>query len=684
MPSFSDYKPFPVDMPVRDVLAARSRLVQYFKDQFLDIDVRPQTVAGDLMITPAAYLETAIEKGVDAMLADMNPDNMRSGNILFPEVASKILAMFGAPTTPEVPSYAVVRILSSRNLATRLEAPVNFTFNGEVFLPMYASRGAVAIGPDGAAGYQYTFHPVAQGLFAAYIPVVGPAGTQVSRGQAGTLEFEDALDHIQGVDIERLISGGLLEETISRRAQRAFASFARPGFSTRENMRSYLARAYPWVTRSFVSGSGDAEMSRVSGNILGIKIPTTDIYVRSVGTFTPFTETIPLKYNGSDPDNPQWVGGLAAPYGVSIFDRLATHQENNIENKRDLVHLYAKAYGVDDAPIKYSYSMTERYAIAVRDFRPEYDTPATSEGAAFTINSRDYTVSPSGSFHGDMFDSITAVDLELSFNEYRLETFGDDQRWVIYFRVWDKISESGGTIAFVGNDIYDGQNPADQPTGFVCSKDWAAQVPRDIVQETYRKFFAGMTHVLARGGSSINRDDIFSMEFTLQHSARSAWFNVSYRYDPAVLILSNRSEDFDFTSSQNTLVRGFSISQITNLSLQVSAIPGVRVDRAALRAAVARFFNNLPADYTFQASDIFNVIAPLGITGIDSVKPTLLHHTTPADYLVSPNYQINPAPKSVHTQISDIPSTSGFTKRNRTYYLDPDDVVLTIRDDELA
>src|SRR3954463_10208821 len=77
----SDYMPSPDELAVADILDARQRLAVYLATWYPELDSRPNSVFGDLHLTPLSIMMAGAEVGLERILSDINLSNPARGVI---------------------------------------------------------------------------------------------------------------------------------------------------------------------------------------------------------------------------------------------------------------------------------------------------------------------------------------------------------------------------------------------------------------------------------------------------------------------------------------------------------------------------------------------------------------------------------------------------------------------------
>jgi hypothetical protein len=117
-----DYLPDITQLSIAQVLAIRKRFVDDLAANWPQLDTRPNSVAGDLGVTPVATLVAKAEAAVAMIQSDLNLGNVANGNIYNPAFVTAFLANFGVTQARGVMATGVVARTSSLPVIPTLSA----------------------------------------------------------------------------------------------------------------------------------------------------------------------------------------------------------------------------------------------------------------------------------------------------------------------------------------------------------------------------------------------------------------------------------------------------------------------------------------------------------------------------------------------------------------------------------
>jgi hypothetical protein len=674
----SKYKPYPVDLRVEDIRDARSRLVAYLQDQWRDVDFRPRSPFGDLFMTPAAYMETALNKAATRFLNDLDPNQIRIGRYYNEETVRLLFRILGVTDGQDLPGYGLVMLLFSSPETRTLEAPLKFykgrwscsTMDGggdESSITINAPGASVEDGP-------YRLTPVGNGFHRLYLPVYTDQPTVPQMGTE--LEWDgNPPEGLSRILVANTFTRPVLETDPRKMVNRASRQFARPGFSMRANLISYVSTCFPEIKYVGVYGTGDPEITRRRRNLLGVATPETDIYVRETNSLLWRDDTVLVKY---DPESSSWKGPIDTPTGICLFDREAVYRSNTFENERGSVNFYSGSKDPALLPDQAAFSLKATHAVEMIDVAPESQVKASTPVINFEVQGNTYQLLAEGQYVGNMFEANHSRSLRLSFSEYKEIEYKDGTYWCLILFAQDVRYGDNGKLVFRA-----AHPNTNSPATMTCNQSIVDQADVGLIRD-YVRLAGGLDLTLVRTSAAIDeapafaREVLSSLRFNYSFQAQTARVNVRYAYDPAVFKLTHRGRDIQMSHTRDMLVRSFCPSEVVDFRITITVSPTGELDRAKISQAIADYVNSIAHPDRYQESDIFRAIEPYGVEGIDSVDPVIIHHTTPADYFYQSATQTN-VNKTVSRSFLDVPYAAGHSPRNHMFYMRPDVVKLVRR-----
>jgi hypothetical protein len=303
------YMPAYVELPQEEIYAVRERLVSYLRTKFDEVDVVPNTVVGDLIVTPQAWTLSALEKGLDRVLSDLNTANIAENVIYNCDFVMAWLKNFvnGAKFTR--PSSGIVRLTYPTAEARVLDRATQFMINGDIYTIYLPNTGAFIIVPPGEEVPVGTNGTVlvdtGSGMYFCDVPVIGETNTHPQ----DTVEAIDANTGVTAVtpipDQLNMTTLTAFDPGYTSYSARQMAAMSQmtiyaATMSSRNGAIRYITETCPFVESVYPIINGDRELLREYRNQYGTASGCMDLYVRSKSF--EFTETQSLRLYAVDID----------------------------------------------------------------------------------------------------------------------------------------------------------------------------------------------------------------------------------------------------------------------------------------------------------------------------------------------------------------------------------------------
>ncbi len=306
-PDFSELDPERVE-EIRDALARRLE-----KAGESGTDTSPNSVFGDLYVTPAAWHLTAAEEARNRFMTDLDPANAAEGVVWNCDFVERFLKNFGIYDETGQPGYGLVRLVFEDRQERTLDRGTVFFVSGGSYKPSLRFPGPLSLLPLGAAGNEKEniawYSPLAPGKWAVDVLVSGEAKNPVNNGASVT--FDREIDGLRAAKVLGDFGDGIPPSSLQELARRARSTFYARTPSTRGGVKSYLNHLYPDIVTVSATVSGDQEMTRDSSNPLVVRAGKMDVHARSC-FFVQDTVTIPVRYI-STTNGMRFVGKLELP-----------------------------------------------------------------------------------------------------------------------------------------------------------------------------------------------------------------------------------------------------------------------------------------------------------------------------------------------------------------------------------
>lgn len=306
----STYFPELSEISTAQLLDARTRITSYLAVTHPDLDMTPNSVFGDLVITPFAHLLVAHEIAMGRFMSDLDLENVAGGVIYNCDFVRKYLNNFAVVDRDNLQSTGVIRILLCVNSDLTIDRRTRYSFgDGNTFTLKLPHPGHLFIKAPNSSVDAYTngrvMVPVDTNRWAVDIGVVGTMnGEAVLKGATGLTDMPT--DAISVISASIDFTKGLPETSLAVLAEKTRSTFFSATLNTRNGARHFLTKEFPSLTAYSPVINNDYEQLREVVSVLGIAEGKSDIYVISNGFANTDQQTItlPLFNPVPDIDNP--------------------------------------------------------------------------------------------------------------------------------------------------------------------------------------------------------------------------------------------------------------------------------------------------------------------------------------------------------------------------------------------
>ncbi len=288
------YFPAFADIPEADILTMRQRIEALLHQAWPDIETRPNSVMGDLALTPLSHLIAAAETAVDRVLSDLQLGNVEQGIIYNCAFVQEYLKNFAIYEQATLQSSGVIRLTFTTDQDYIIDRRARYQFGADAFNLRLPHDGALLIARVGAPLVPGTntrnLVELTAGVFVADVPVTGTMTVQVAAGAGGATDFP--IPELSAITAMADFDFGLPPATLSELARRTRETFYSATPNTPGGAARFLKKEFPELVGISPVVTGDAEMMRDTINPFGLGDGRMDIYVRSKSTVI---ETIALR-----------------------------------------------------------------------------------------------------------------------------------------------------------------------------------------------------------------------------------------------------------------------------------------------------------------------------------------------------------------------------------------------------
>lgn len=290
---------------------ARERLVDFVRVKFSDVDVVPNTVVGDLIVTPQAWTVAAIEEGLSRVLSDLCTENIANGIVYNCDFVTKWLSNFANGPQFVRPMSGVIRLVFNTSDSIILDRSTQFRIRDSIFTIYLPYNGSFNIYPPGNVVPEGTNGAVlidtGSQTYFCDVPVIGE--TVATGGQTVTASSEAEisvyLEHLTNASALTDFDPGYTEHSVVDMAKLARTTTYSASLNSRTGAIRYIQEACPFTESVYPIISGDRECLRSYRNTTGTAAGCMDLYVRSKSYEFTERQTLRLYFNS---DTDAWEG----------------------------------------------------------------------------------------------------------------------------------------------------------------------------------------------------------------------------------------------------------------------------------------------------------------------------------------------------------------------------------------
>lgn len=346
----TSYMPDYAELEQTVVYDTRTRLVNYIQVKFDDVDLTPNTVVGDLIVSPQAFTMASIEEGLSRFMSDLNLGNLAANTIFNCDFARTWISNFVNADTLSLRASGVARLTFDKNANVVLDRGTQFRFNNDNIFTIYLpGNGPFYIYPVGAElppGVNgTTLHDSGSGTFFCDVPLVGETGSileateenirtgeepTIIAGSSGEITFlpEGLTDIAALTDFDP----GYAVFTIAQLAKQAQTTVYSASLNTRTGAIRYVQEICPFAESVSALHNGDREMLRAFHNPYGAASGCMDVYVRTKSYEFTEVQNVRLTLNADETAFEGDWDYVGQPYHIESITHANTPTVANIPN----------------------------------------------------------------------------------------------------------------------------------------------------------------------------------------------------------------------------------------------------------------------------------------------------------------------------------------------------------------
>lgn len=367
------YFPDLAEIDQATLLSARERLDTVLKQKYPELDSRPNSVFGDLALSPYAHLIAAHEIAMGRFMSDLDLEQVANGVIYNCDFVKKYIQNFATVKQSTLQSSGVIRLIFCADANYTIDRRARFLFgDGNEFTLRLANAGSLEVLSVGSlpAAYtnQYVLKQISETEYAIDIGVIGTMTTQVSVADVATTDYPvtDMTDIVAVTNFEF----GLPPESLAVLAAKTRDTFYTATLTTRSGANNYLAKEFPDLTATSPILPGDTAAVRAAVNPLGVANGKMDICVQSKNFGTSVAQTLKFTYSASGASGPAYYGKLDLIEVPQIIESIKyagdTTLDLGVKGPTGAITVLSKSTDFSKAPLLTSaYSPYEDYWIRI-------------------------------------------------------------------------------------------------------------------------------------------------------------------------------------------------------------------------------------------------------------------------------------------------------------------------------
>jgi len=646
----TEYLPDPSDLDPAAIIETRKRLATYLAQFWPELDTRPNSVFGDIYLTPAATMMTSLEVAMERFKNDLDLANVSAGKIYDVDFVEAFLKNFGVASDRAINASGAIKMVFSADKEYILESSTTFTFGESVFYFNPEEGNPIYIKPTTEPDARRVLTRTGQDQYEIFLPVMGTPGATVNDGDQANMSV--TIDELVSITAMGGFDAGKPADNLITLADKAQRQFSAASLASRSGVVSFCSNRWPGLIAVSAVVTGDREMLRSGLNPLGIFEGAVDVFVKSSSTLAKGESIVPLTY---DVERQAWIGRLTLPVVPSFYNLAAgIFQTNNFQTSRGVNQIFGKSVHPTVQNVGVSYSRYEVLGVAVKDTNPVDFRPSVT-GAAVPRTPTTTTVEVRGEYNGSLFSQYGNRSVNMRFDA-ATEVDGVP---AIRANVRDSVSGEVVKVYFVANDDV-------TPTRGLIKKD----------DPGYLAMFNGLELDVVPATPSFTPETMVGLEYTLAYSGRVANFSVNYLYDPFLIQVDNVLGNPDHKPvNADPVARSFITCHINQFTINYRTRYGQILDVASATAAIVDYLNSLGYPNQYEDSAVSGILARFGAAGIQSITKKGYFYPSLAATYVNPDGSETSIPRIETTTLLPALNDYGYGQRNIGYFIERDTLV---------
>ena len=661
----TDYMPAIDEISQETLQDVRSRIVSYLRtsEEFTDMDVRPDSVVGDLVISPIAHMLASLEIGMNRIMSDIDLANVSQGTIYNCDFVKQYLNNFGEGQVYEYPSTGIIQLTYSDPRTKLLDYGTKFIFAADggnyIYELIDVDNNITLRSPfeklDLNNPNEKQLVKVGENKFIVNVAVRGPAGVGVN---ADTVPSTD-IPHSSLIGARALgdFDRGTLPENVMELALKVQKTYYSSSLNNRSGAVSFLLQTFPELRGVSAVINGDIEMQRSKSNILGVQEGALDVFIKSRSRYLVTEQDIKMVF---DNERDLWVGSTDVIEPMLWLDgifRAGSTVKSEVKN------IYGRSIdrkfcpGVSGAYSKYEnlgFEINE--SVTADDITPENLVNNQKNSGEVTTGVSLHLV---GQFNGTTFNKEFTRNMSLVFTEVFTDPADGIQKLRAFLRD-DDYTHISRQIVFKPNTDRTTRSIVDTPDAL---KEELNGV--DLILENSAGTFAAIMPTLVGNSARI------------KVTGRGGYFSVRYRYDPNYSLVDKTVSNNDVQPiNVSVLPRNFLTCYVYELHVDYKKKTAQNVDLIKAKEEIVNYVNNLTYPHTYEEYTVAEILLYYGAEGVHKVSQRGQFFKTLANkYLDTDSVFQSYTVENPYTNTLVPPdNTPGLGNRNVNFILDAENV----------
>jgi len=662
----TDYMPAITEISQDILKDIRDRLVAYLKTspEFSDIDIRPNSVVGDLIISPLAHIVASLEIGMNRVMSDIDLANVSQGTIYNCDFVKQYLNNFGEGQVYEYPSTGIVQLTYSSPVTRILDYGTKFMFaadSGEnyIYELLGVENNLLLKSPfeklDLNNPNEKRLVKVGENKYIVNLPVKGPPGVGVNANTVPQTDIPhgNLIGAIALGDFDR----GTLPENVMELALKVQRTYYSSTLNNRSGSVSFLLQSFPELRGASAVINGDVEMDRNKENILGVQTGALDLFIKSRTRYLVAEQEFKMVF---DNNRDLWVGSLDVAEPMLWLDGIYRYGS---DVKSEVKNIIGKSSDENLCPgVTCAYSKYESLGFEIKEQVTADDvTPGNKvngeDNKDEIVNGVELTTL--GQYYGTAFDKGYTRNMTLVFTD----VITDSEDGVVKLRSFLRDNE----YTHISKTILFQMNTDRTSRAVVSNPEDLADVLNGIelvIENKSGQFSAVMAQLV---GTSVD----------LKITGRGGVFKARYRYDPNYSLVDKTVGNKDVQPvNTSVLTRNFLTCYVSQIHIDYKKRTGQNVDLIKAKEEITNYVNNLTYPHTYEEYTVAEILLFYGAEGVHKVKQRGQFFKTLANkYALSNNVFDLTDVDSYYTDTLYPPdNVPGLGSRNVNFILDSENV----------